>query len=180
MAPIYTKAGDDGSTGLIGDVRVSKDDSRIEMNGVLDELSAVLGLVRAQSLPDGIDGILHRVQCRLFSISAEVADPEGSGRKEGRISGADINALEAEIDAMESVLPPLRKFVLPGGAAAAAQLHLARAVSRRAERQCVALARSHPVNGDILHYLNRLSDLLFVLARRVNHLQSVAEFHPTI
>ncbi len=179
MARIYTRTGDDGTTGLIGGKRVSKDSPSIEACGSLDELNALLGVVRSHSLPDGIDGILHRIQDRLFTIGAELATPEGVKPRNQGLSDGEVRILESHIDEFEAKLPPLRQFILPGGAGAAAELHLARAVTRRAERHCVSLSRLEKVNPQILRYLNRLSDLCFVLARYVNQQQSGPELHPT-
>jgi cob(I)alamin adenosyltransferase len=175
LARIYTRTGDDGTTGLIGGKRVSKDSPPIEACGSLDELNALLGVVRSQTLPDGVDKLLQLVQEHLFTIGAELATPEGSERRGKEISDIEVQRLESEIDSLEGSIPPLRNFILPGGASAGAKLHLARAVARRAERQCVSLSRFDKVNPQILRYLNRLSDLLFVLARHVNQRESVPE-----
>lgn len=182
MTRIYTKTGDDGTTGLPGGARVSKDSPRINAYGSLDELNALLGVVCNSSLPEPVRKILIRVQDDLFAIGTMLASHDGSGDKSSGISGiadADIQALENDIDMCETRLPPLNQFLLPGGSAAGALLHLARAVARRTERCCVALARSENIAPEILHYLNRLSDLLFMLARLVNHQDSQPESHPT-
>jgi len=179
LARIYTRTGDDGTTGLIGGKRVSKDSPSIEACGSLDELNALLGVVRSHSLPDGIDGILQRIQDRLFIIGAELATPEGVKPRNQGLSNEEVRILESHIDEFEAKLPPLRQFILPCGASAAAKLHLVRAVTRRAERYCVSLSRLEKVNPQILRYLNRLSDLCFVLARYVNQQQSGPELHPT-
>jgi len=178
---LYTKTGDDGTTGLPDGTRVSKDSPRINAYGSLDELNALLGVVCSSSLPEPVRKILVRVQGDLFAIGAMLASHDGSGDKSSgisRITDADIQALENDIDMCETRLPPLKKFLLPGGSAAGALLHLARAVARRTECCCVALARSENVASEILHYLNRLSDLLFMLARLVNHQDSQPESHP--
>ena len=179
MARIYTRTGDDGTTGLIGGKRVSKDSPCIEVTGVLDELNAQLGVVRSHALPGEVDEILYSVQDALFTIGAELATPEGTDPKSKAIQDEDVQTLEKQIDHIESTLPPLRKFVLPGGTVSGAALHLSRAVARRAERACVALSRIQTVDKQVLRYLNRLSDLLFVLARYVNHQDSVPERNPT-
>ncbi len=182
MTRIYTKTGDDGTTGLIGGKRVHKDAARIEAYGEIDELNAVIGVVCSSSLPERVRRILGRVQDDLFSIGADLALPGGMER--GRwgvppLQDEDITALESEIDACQSLLPELRRFILPGGSAPGAMLHLARTVARRAERRCVALAHAEPVDAQIIRYLNRLSDLCFVLARYVNQENGQLETHPT-
>jgi cob(I)alamin adenosyltransferase len=179
VARIYTRTGDDGTTGLIGGKRVSKDSPLIETNGLLDELNALIGVVRSNVLPADVHKVLQRVQEDLFVMGAEIATPEEAARRSPSIGDADIKNLEHEIDALENELLPLRSFILPGGAKAAAELHLARAVARRAERQCVTQSRLVKIAPDVLSYLNRLSDLFFVLARYVNQNQNVAELHPT-
>ncbi len=181
MARIYTKTGDDGTTGLIGGKRVHKDASRIEAYGAVDELNAVLGMVCAATLPEPVRRILSRVQDDLFSIGADLALPPGMDRKEWGIPAIpdeNVAVLERAIDECQSGLPPLRQFILPGGSAAGAALHFARTVARRAERRCVALAHAEPVDPQIIRYLNRLSDLCFVLARHVNNAENQPEFHP--
>jgi cob(I)alamin adenosyltransferase len=178
LAKLYTRTGDDGTTGLIGGKRVSKDSPRIEACGSLDELNALLGVTRSHALPMRIDRILLHIQEQLFSIGAEIATPDEVGRGYSEFGGEAVRSLENEIDALEISLPPLKRFILPGGAIAAAELHLARAVTRRAERQCVSLARIETRNPQILRYLNRLSDLCFVLARYVNRQYSIPELPP--
>jgi cob(I)alamin adenosyltransferase len=182
MTRIYTKTGDDGTTGLIGGKRVPKDASRIEAYGAIDELNAILGIVGASPLPDRVRRILRRVQDDLFSIGADLALPAGADRGPWgipAIADGDIKALEQEIDDCEAILKPLRRFILPGGSMPGALLHLARTVARRAERRCVALARVEHVDPQVIRYLNRLSDLYFVLARYVNQENGQAEVHPT-
>jgi cob(I)alamin adenosyltransferase len=178
VARIYTRTGDDGTTGLIGGKRVSKDSPLIETNGSLDELNALIGLVRSNTLPAGVDQILQRIQEDIFVIGAEIATPADAARKSPKIGDEDIKITEREIDAIENDLAPLKSFILPGGAKAASELHLARAVARRAERQCVALSRNVRISPEVLSYINRLSDLFFVLARFVNQNQNVPEIHP--
>ncbi len=179
LTRIYTRTGDDGTTGLIGGERVPKDSPFIEACGSVDELNALLGLVRSHPLPDRVDKVLQRVQDRLFTIGAEFATPEGVEPKSRGLDDEEVRSLESEIDAFEEDLQPLKQFILPGGATAGAELHLARAVARRAERRCVSLSRLQQINPQILRYLNRLSDLCFVLARYVNWRQSAPELHPT-
>jgi cob(I)alamin adenosyltransferase len=165
---IYTKTGDDGETGLFGGPRVRKDAPRIEAYGTVDELNAVLGLARCESLPAEIEALLTRVQNQLFNLGAELATPQPEKLSIARIGPAEIAALEQAIDQHELALEPLKQFILPGGVRGAALLHLARTVCRRAERCLVTLADLEPLSGLLVIYLNRLSDLLFVLARAVN------------
>ncbi len=179
MARIYTRTGDKGTTGLIGGKRVSKDCPCIEATGILDELNAHLGVVRSHGLPGDVDPILYGIQDALFMIGAELATPEGTAPRSPAIRDEDVQELEKHIDHFEGLLPQLKNFVLPGGNVSGAALHLSRAVARRAERACVALSRAQTVDGPILRYLNRLSDLLFVLARYVNHQDSIPEPNPT-
>jgi cob(I)alamin adenosyltransferase len=167
---IYTKTGDTGETGLFGGPRVSKDAPRIEAYGTLDELNAVLGVVRASGLPAAFDAAVARVQHQLFDLGAELASPDPEKLRVSGIGEQEIAALEQEIDAWEATLPPLRQFILPGGSLAGAQVHVARTVCRRAERRLVTLAaveREH-IDPLAVKYVNRLSDWLFVLARAVN------------
>jgi cob(I)alamin adenosyltransferase len=182
VTKIYTKTGDDGTTGLIGGKRLPKDALRIEAYGTIDELNAVLGIVASFSLPERTARILMRVQDDLFTIGAELALPDGADRGPfgiPAIEDEDIQALETEIDECEATLEPLRQFILPGGSRAGALLHLARTVARRAERRCVALAHAERVDPQVIRYLNRLSDLCFVLARYINHQADNRESHPT-
>src|SRR5258708_2122470 len=167
---LYTKTGDDGTTGLFGGGRVPKASARVEAYGTVDEANAAIGVARARRLDPGIDGVLAHVQEDLFTLGAELACVPG---REGKLAmallgSADIERLEHAIDDADAACTPLKSFVLPGGSPQAAALHVARTVCRRAERAVVTLARSHPVNPPIIQYLNRLSDLLFVLARAVN------------
>jgi cob(I)alamin adenosyltransferase len=167
---IYTKTGDDGQTGLFGGPRVRKDAPRIEAYGTVDELNSVLGLVRAEPLPPEVDSLLERLQNELFALGAELATPEPIARGTAWAGPGPIAALETAIDEFEQPLEPLRQFILPGGTRGAALLHLARTVCRRAERRVITLAATgEPIAGDVVIYLNRLSDLLFVLARYTNH-----------
>ncbi len=181
MTRIYTRTGDDGTTGLIGGGRVSKDDLRIEAYGSVDELNSVLGVVRSYALPGAVEETLARVQDDLFTIGAQLATPgtSAAGPAFATLTADSVVSLERAIDQCEAELPPLRQFVLPGGAPVGALLHMSRTVARRAERGCVALARTDSVAPEVLSYLNRLSDLLFVLARFVNLKSGIAEVHPT-
>ncbi len=175
---IYTKTGDDGTTGLLGAGRVAKDDPRIESYGTVDELNAVLGLARTTGGIDlQVDNLIIRVQNDLFAVGAALADPDPQGKFHNAVAEGFAARLEAEIDRLEGELPPLTQFILPGGTAAAAQIHLARTICRRAERLVVHLG--HQQGGDVPHdlicYLNRLSDFLFVLARVINHRAGTAD-----
>jgi cob(I)alamin adenosyltransferase len=173
---IYTRTGDDGTTGLFGGGRVAKADPRVEAYGTIDETNAAIGIARAAGLPAEVDGVLAAVQDDLFTLGAELACVPGreDKLKMRLVDGADAERLERAIDAAEEGLAPLKSFVLPGGSPAAAALHLARCVARRAERRVLAMAEPH-ARQEVVVYLNRLSDLLFVLARRVNHLAAVAD-----
>jgi cob(I)alamin adenosyltransferase len=169
MMKIYTKTGDSGETGLPGGGRVPKDAAVTEVCGNADELNTILGLARSVQLPDDIDRLLDRIQSQLFDLGAETARLGAAADTACRIDAADVKALEAAIDRFDAEIPQLRNFILPGGTPAAAHLHVARAVCRRAERSLVRLLREVPgLSPQILIYLNRLSDLLFVLARLVN------------
>lgn len=178
---IYTKTGDGGETGLFAGPRVSKDDARIEACGTVDELNAFLGLARAANLPAELDAVIARIQHGLFAVGAELASPDPVAAKTKMVSAEEIGWLEQVIDDSESGLEPLRQFILPTGTGGAAALHVARGVCRRAERRVVTLQRtcSEPIGTEIVQYLNRLGDLLFVLARRVNMLAGEPD-HPWI
>ncbi len=170
--PIYTGGGDDGTTSLFGGERVQKHALRMELIGTIDELSAVLGMaiVHLPSAQAEFSGLLQRIQSELFIMGADVATPqEPRAYTIPRITPAHGKALETAIDEVDAQLPSLTDFVLPGGTPAAAALHFARAVCRRAERIAVALAQEEELSTPILIYLNRLSDLLFTLARLANH-----------
>lgn len=177
MLKIYTRAGDDGTTGLLGAGRLPKDDLRIEAYGTVDELNAVLGLARASGLDADLDLMIGRVQAELFAVGAALADPDPSGRFHSAVDLDHAGRLERDIDGMEAGLPPLTQFILPGGTEAAARVHLARATCRRAERLVVALSRAadEHVPAPLLAYLNRLGDFLFVLARAQNHKAGVTD-----
>ncbi len=174
---IYTKTGDDGLTGLLGPGRVPKDCPRIEAYGTVDELNASLGLARAAGVDTGADDLLSRIQDDLFVVGSALADPAPDGPFFQALNADRIAILERAIDALDAELPPLTKFILPGGTVGAAQLHLARTICRRSERAVVRLIHQdgQHVAHEILVYLNRLSDLLFVLARAVNHRAGVAD-----
>ncbi len=174
---IYTRTGDAGDTGVLGAGRLRKDDPRIEAYGTVDELNAVLGTARAVGMDASEDALAARLQEELFVLGAALADPKPGGRFHDQITAAHVEALEKAIDEREADLPPQRHFVLPAGTPAAAQLHLARTVCRRAERLVVHLANlpDEHVPADLLIYLNRLSDLLFVMARTANRRAGVPD-----
>jgi cob(I)alamin adenosyltransferase len=166
---IYTRAGDAGETSLGDGTRVPKTDARIEAYGTVDELNAVLGLVLAGIAEPELRSTLERIQNELFDLGADLAVPVDDDRRERlRVDRSQVEALETLCDRANEELEPLRSFVLPGGTETAARLHLARTVCRRAERLAVALDAEHGVNPEALAYLNRLSDLLFILARAAN------------
>jgi cob(I)alamin adenosyltransferase len=166
---IYTKTGDDGTTGLFGGARVKKASGRVEAYGTVDELNASVGVARASGLERETEETLARVQVDLFTLGAELACVPGKEAKLGMVllGAPEIEGLEGAIDRAEAALAPLKTFVLPAGCPQSAALHLARTVCRRAERAVLALDDA-PARGDLVVYLNRLSDLLFVLARRAN------------
>ena len=172
---IYTKTGDRGDTSLFDGTRVRKDDERVDAYGEVDELNAWLGFVRAAA-GTADDGELERIQRDLFALGAQLADPAeklAARVTKAAIVEADVERLEQLIDRLETGVPPLRRFILPGGGAAGAALHVARTICRRAERRMVAL--EPPADVVLLRYMNRLSDLLFVMARAVNHRAGVPE-----
>jgi len=180
MARIYTRTGDTGETGLFGGGRVRKDDVRVAAYGTVDELNAVLGVARGalaghDALPAEIDHFLDCVQHQLFNLGAELATPQPAQLGANLVSDADVAWLEQLIDRLEQKLEPLKTFILPGGSPAAAHLHWARTVSRRAERLVVTFAAVEPVRGEVLRYLNRLSDALFVAARAANQIANVPD-----
>ena len=171
---VYTRGGDSGETSLFGGQRVPKDDARIESVGSVDELNAVLGVVRGALDDSQLDSELAAIQATLFEIGAALARPKRS-KDESGIAEAEVAALERCIDLLDEQIEPLRNFILPGGAPGAAQLHHARTVCRRAERRVVSLAAHVEVDPVLIRYLNRLSDLLFTMARAVNQRGGVAE-----
>jgi len=172
---IYTRTGDDGTTSLFDGTRIAKSDPRVDAYGEVDEANAMLGLVRASGLDADLDAMVVRIQRDLFALGSHLADPAdriADRVKKAAIDTNDVTRIENWIDVLENALPPLRRFILPGGSTAGATLHLVRTVFRRAERRMVALGVVDPV---ILAYANRLSDFLFVLARTVNHRAGLAE-----
>jgi cob(I)alamin adenosyltransferase len=166
---IYTKTGDQGMTSLIGGARVAKHHLRIESYGTVDELNSHIGVILSHEVSVPYQKVLEEIQERLFTVGASLAaDPEKSKMKIPDIKDTDIVLLETEIDAMNEVLPALKHFILPGGSTAAANCHVARCVCRRAERLVVHLSSESYVDEKVTVYLNRLSDYLFVLSRKIN------------
>ena len=167
---IYTKTGDDGSTGLVGGTRVKKYDVRLEAYGTVDELNAAIGVIRSYKLPEKVSEILVEIQNKLFNIGSRLATDEKGEEFTQKLSISEkhIAFLENAIDEMEEELPELTHFILPGGDLASAQCHVARTVCRRAERRILEFAENEKVQSEILKYINRLSDFLFVLARKLN------------
>lgn len=180
---IYTKTGDDGTTGLIGGTRVKKHHIRIESYGTVDELNSWLGLIRDQEIEVHLKEVLTLIQEKLFTIGAILAtDPDRALLKNGekprnvpKIKKADIEVLETEIDAMQASLPQMTHFILPGGHTSVSYCHIARTVCRRAERMCAFLYENTPFDEIVLSYINRLSDYLFVLARKLSQILNVEE-----
>jgi cob(I)alamin adenosyltransferase len=173
-ARIYTRTGDKGETGLVGGGRVPKDSIRVEAYGSVDEINSALGLVRSALSDVEIDLVLEELQKDLFVAGADLAG-DRKGQQIPRVTKERVNELEKIIDRFESELPPLREFILPGGSRAGSSLHFARAVARRAERRIVTLSRKEDINDQMIPYVNRLSDLLFVLARVVNQREKQPE-----
>lgn len=170
LSKIYTRTGDNGSTGLGDGRRVEKDHPRVEAFGTVDELNSTIGLVRAEVLPKGMDTLLSNIQHRLFDLGGELSVPGYTV-----IDASDTDALEAALDGYNDDLPMLKEFILPAGGRAAAQCHLARTVCRRAERRVYSLSKVEEVNSATIAYLNRLSDLLFVIARVLARFENGAE-----
>lgn len=175
--PLYTGTGDRGETGLVGGSRVSKSEGRVAAYGDVDELNATLGVALATELDPDTRAMVTEIQRDLFAIGAQLADPRARVTERAAKTTVDdesVRRLETWIDTLEAAVPPLRRFLLPGGGPAGASLHVARAVCRRAERSIVALGVD-VVPSVILRYVNRLSDLLFALARSVNHRRGIQE-----
>ncbi len=170
LSKIYTRTGDDGSTGLGNGTRVSKSHARVEAMGDVDELNCALGVLLTETLPESISEILTRVQHELFELGGELSIP-GSNF----ITADDAKQLENDLDTLNSMLPPLKEFILPGGSKSSALCHIARAICRRAERRLVTLSVGEEINVHGRTYLNRLSDLLFVCARALNALTDSPE-----
>lgn len=174
---IYTRTGDDGTTGLIGGSRVKKYDLRLEAYGTVDELNSYLGVVRSQQTDGHADLILEQIQNKLFVIGAHLASDDSISlvKKQMPIGETDIELLEQEMDNLNKVLPELRNFILPGGSQATSFCHVARTVCRRAERVIVELSEKNAVDPNLIKYINRLSDYLFVLSRKVSMDQKASE-----
>ena len=172
LSKIYTRTGDDGSTGLGDGKRTAKDSTRIEAIGAVDELNSALGILLVEHLPSPVETAFIDIQHRLFDLGGELSIP-------GRlvIDGSDVKHLEDRLDILNAELPPLQEFVLPGGSRAAALAHQARAICRRAERRLLTLAREETANPAALKYLNRLSDLLFVAARTLARVEGGSEVY---
>jgi cob(I)alamin adenosyltransferase len=168
MVKIYTKTGDEGGTSFYGGKRILKSDLRIQVYGELDELNSVLGMVRSFNLHYELDPLLKKLQADLFVVGSDLAAPQHA--KIERVSEKMVAYLEMEIDKLEEKLPPLQNFILPSGNIAASLLHFARSVCRRAERKLIELHQKETMSPELLMYVNRLSDLLFVMARFENHL----------
>ncbi|MET0717552.1 MAG: cob(I)yrinic acid a,c-diamide adenosyltransferase [Pseudoxanthomonas sp.] len=160
LSKIYTRTGDDGTTGLGDGTRVGKDSARVNAYGTVDEANSSIGVVLAAQMPEDVRNLLTTVQHQLFDLGGELCIPGHAA-----ISADDVDALERQLDRYNEALPPLKDFILPAGGEAAARCHLARTIVRRAERETVTLARHDAVRPEAIRYLNRLSDLLFVLAR---------------
>lgn len=170
LSKIYTRTGDDGYTGLGNGDRVRKDAARVEAYGTVDELNSAVGMLAATDVSQEFADLLANIQQRLFDLGGELSIPDTNMISEGQVQG-----LENTLDMLNAALPPLKDFVMPGGTPEAATCHMARAICRRAERRVVSLAEVEQVNPHSLHYLNRLSDLLFVMARTLNREEGTAE-----
>ena len=170
LSKIYTRTGDDGTTGLGDGTRVAKDSLRVDAMGDVDELNSVIGLLLTETVPDILVDLLTQVQHDLFNLGGEICIPDYV-----ILQQANIDNLEEAIDTLNDTLEPLKEFILPGGTKAAAYCHLARTVCRRAERKLITLARDEKVTAISLKYLNRLSDLLFVLCRIINKEAGVSD-----
>ncbi len=177
MARIYTRTGDKGKTGLFSGERVEKDDVRVRAYGSVDELNSILGWCLVLAKQDWLSDLLQKIQNQLFILGADLATPPIGkwAEKVKRIDEAYIEFIEKYIDKIEKELPPLKDFILPGGSELAARIHIARVVCRRAERDAVRALRERRVNPMTIQYLNRLSDLFFVMARYINQQEKVAE-----
>lgn len=171
LSKIYTRTGDDGTTGLGDGSRVAKDDARVEAYGTVDELNSAVGMILSvPQLPAGIGALLTEVQHDLFDLGGELCIPGSRA-----IKAEQVTRLEESLDGLNDALPALKEFILPGGGPAAAACHLARTIARRAERRVWSLAKQEAVSADVTNYLNRLSDLLFVIARVLARHESGAE-----
>ncbi|MFV0521275.1 MAG: cob(I)yrinic acid a,c-diamide adenosyltransferase [Mangrovibacterium sp.] len=177
MTKVYTKTGDDGTTGLIGGSRVKKFNNRLEAYGTIDELNSAIGVIAAYLLDDHDLKVIRNIQNLLFVIGSHLATDESAQELKTQLpcEESDIELLENEIDVITTELPPLRHFILPGGCPAAAYAHLARAICRRAERRIVEMAEMIEVDKQLVKYINRLSDYLFVLSRKLNVQEDYSE-----
>lgn len=174
MTKIYTKTGDDGTTGLFGDMRVKKSHPRIAAYGAVDELNAMLSVIAASKLNPDLKKTLLQIQNDLFVVGADLANPNLKN-KSNRVNAKMIQFLENKIDSLEEKLPPITYFILPGGDIAASYTHLARAICRRAEIKIVGLSEKEKINKECVIYMNRLSDLLFVMARTMNKRKKILD-----
>ena len=172
---IYTKTGDDGTTGLFGGARLPKDHIRIEAYGTVDELNAVIGWLMSTFKDQDTDHLLQTIQSRLFTVGSNLASQPGKNMITPDLLDEDVKLIEEAIDRMQDTLPPLKHFIMPGGSASVSAAHLARTVCRRAERRCVTLGQTSEVDPIIILYLNRLSDFFFVLARWLGAKEGVEE-----
>jgi cob(I)alamin adenosyltransferase len=174
---IYTKTGDGGTTSLVGGTRVKKYDLRLEAYGTVDELNSAIGVIRSFPIPDDLKDILEEVQNKLFNIGARLASDEKGDAFTSQLSIAEkhIEFLENKIDALEEELPELTRFILPGGDMASAYCHVARTICRRSERRILEFSVNQAVQPEIIYYMNRLSDLLFVLARKLSAISGIED-----
>jgi cob(I)alamin adenosyltransferase len=174
---IYTKTGDDGTTGLVGGNRVKKYDPRLEGYGTVDELNSCIGIIRSYDIPEEIKNLLIQIQNKLFNIGSRLASDEKGEAYTANLSikDEDIKVLEKAIDEFEAGLPELTNFILPGGELSVAQCHMARTICRRAERRIVEFSEETPIQPEIIKYINRLSDFFFVLARKLSDLRGIKE-----
>ncbi len=174
MTKIYTKTGDDGTTGLFGNIRVKKSDPRIAAYGTVDELNAMIGIILSSKLPSDLEKLLTQIQNDLFVVGADLANPNLRNTS-NRVTSKMVKFLENQIDKLEEKLSPITYFILPGGHLSASQTHLARAICRRAETNIVYLSEKEQINNECIVYMNRLSDLLFVIARTVNKRKKIPD-----
>jgi cob(I)alamin adenosyltransferase len=172
---IYTKTGDDGTTGLFGGARLPKDHIRIEAYGTVDELNAVIGWLMSTIQDQETENLLQTIQSRLFTVGSNLASEPGKNMITPDLLDEDVVLIEQSIDKMQETLPPLKHFIMPGGSPSVSAAHMARTVCRRAERRCVTLAQTSDVDSIIILYLNRLSDFFFVLARWLGAREGVEE-----
>ena len=172
---IYTKTGDNGTTSLVGGKRVSKDDARLEAYGTVDELNSCLGLLAADGVCDTDITTIRWIQNKLFDLGAYLATEPESAWQPQRVTAADVARLEHAIDALDQILPRLNQFILPGGAVAACRAHVARCVARRAERRMITLSHDTEIDPEAMRFVNRLSDYLFTLAKKINLEDKISE-----